>query len=127
MCIRSKIFRVAVAVLGLLVSSCGSSKPSESEGRSLLEQEYKNNTDLKMVAFGKTNGQSVGEQGYIMSFSATFQVISTRGYCRGSFEYGVCYDGTEVPVIPNGGTLTRRGTIEFTKTENGWVGRVSER
>lgn len=116
--IRSITVGVATALLALLSSSCGPpSRPSESEGRAVLEQLNKDNTRYRLVAFRKTNGQSTGSQQYWMSYDATYEVIAAGGYCA----CGSCMLCPETR-IPYGGTYTRSGIIDFTKSENGWQG-----
>ena len=113
-----------------------SSKPSESVGRSVLENAYKN--IVKIISLEKTNaqeGNAFGVPVYEMAYEATVEYISNAceiGSGRalaGGLGYISLISDNPSPFECITGKIHRRGEREtikgkliFQKTEKGWQG-----
>lgn len=135
---RHKEMKWIIAVIIILLpflSGC-SSRPSDSAGRSVLENAYKN--IVKISSFKKTNaqeGNAFGVSVYEMEYEATVEYISNAceiGFGR-AIEGGLggvspisdkpspleCMAGR---IHKKGEKETIKGKLVFEKTEKGWKG-----
>lgn len=129
-----------VAGASILVTSCGTADPSTAEGRAAFEQEVTKElrgSRFTVSGFEKTNGQPAeinGVPNYTLFYSA--KVDYPEGYrteClqefRGieGFQVGMrCatdFNFSKTPFRPAqaGASVEVKGTIQFSKTENGWL------
>lgn len=102
----------------LSLTSCGLSMPSESDGKKALENRIKQDSSVKQVtSFKKVNGQSSEVFG-VKAYSMQYEAI-TEDVC--SFQVG-CHNYNGPDPINKGDKWIAplKGTIEFTKSENGW-------
>jgi len=108
---------VAVSLIGC------ASKPSESTGKDVLINDLSANTAIKVNAFRKTNGLEKTAEGvkkYVMEFEADIEYIK-KGQAIGGGIIGAFL----APQVPEGTKQLLKGTMEFTKTEKGWVGSTN--
>src|SRR3954447_10943634 len=80
---RSLTISLFVTAILTLSMNCNQSRPSEAEGRAVLQDQSP--TTHKIIDFKKTDGQDFNEfgvQGYRMSYEATLECLSTgEVYC----------------------------------------------
>jgi hypothetical protein len=118
---RLALATVFVAVAGLVLA-CGSSYPSESTARKIMEdclaRLFPPNQagSIRLRSFTKTNGMG-DDQHYTLEFEAEIETLLTK---QGLAEYnrqGMCTEATEAGCIK---PRKRSGKLHFEKTENGW-------
>lgn len=130
--IRSVIW----APLLIVLASCGSSTPSDSQARKVVEASYQDLTQLgaKIIDFRKLNAESkevFGQKVYEYTFLAAVEFPSGCAWKRNpsmpSFIEVVRDTGKKsdeiykYTSIPKGTVGVRRGIITFRYTEQGWV------
>ena len=125
----------------VFVVACGSSRPSDSQARKVVETHFRTLTQLgaKITDFRKLNGESKeleGQKIYTYRFLAAAELpagiawLNTTGSMvayanRGGFvrdigQKGSMWIGQFTP-LPKGTTAISRGTITFRMTEKGWL------
>jgi hypothetical protein len=117
---------VAVAAL---VFACGSSYPSESTARKVMEAHLarlfppNKGGAITLKSFTKTNG--VGDdKHYTIEFDAEIETLLTKEGLAEAKRQGVCAaEATEANCVK---LRKRSGKIQFEKTENGWRSVNSE-
>jgi hypothetical protein len=129
--------RIIIAVLLMFVSivsitACSSSKLSEDDARTVLENKIKNDQTkdcVKLLNLKKINGMEASPFGtkiYYMEFEANLVTLKNCTWSRMYFTaYPVninsrIYDKTGM--IAANTTFKTTGRIAFVKTENGWSG-----
>jgi len=116
----SSIFISILFVISII--GCAS-KPSESSGKDILVKDLSANTAIKVTGFRKTNGiekTAEGMKKYIMEFEADIE-YAEKGQAIGGGLIGLFL----APPVPAGTKQLLKGTIEFTKTEKGWIGATN--
>jgi len=103
------VYKFILVIFVILLTACSAGVPSESDARSVLENDNNNITEgiIKIDSFSKTNGHKSGEAGgerYIVEFKADIT------YLKGFYEN-----------LP-GQKKTISGECLFTMTEKGWRG-----
>jgi hypothetical protein len=130
----------AIACLCLLLTSCGSSSPSDSDAREVFDKGWAPMAMMgfKLVDFKKLNGEMREFQGgksYIFTFLATaeapegvFWAAPTMGDSgrfvrdpRTAPSFGILGPTQRVA---KGAIAVRRGIITFNLTERGWVSEL---
>jgi hypothetical protein len=118
-----KVALVLISVtLGLSLIGCAS-KPSESAGKEVLIKDLARNDAIKVNGFKKTNGieKTVdGVKKYTMEFEADIEYVK-KGQAIGGGVLGLLL----LPPVQAGTKQLLKGTIDFTKTEKGWVGETN--
>lgn len=123
---------VLVLAILTMVTGCGQSSPSAGEGEALFRRAYRvatinGNAVEKIVGFKKLDGQNFNEfgvQGHRMSYEATFECTSAKGFCisvSGPPGWQTCTKS-----VANGERYTKAGEIIFTRSEKGWSGKLKE-
>jgi hypothetical protein len=118
--------KVVLLLISLMVAAsligCAS-KPSESNGKDILVKDLSANTAIKVNGFRKTNGLEKTAEGvkkYVMEFEADIEYVK-KGQTIGGGIIGVFL----APPVQAGTKQVLKGTMEFTKTEKGWVGETN--
>lgn len=102
---RLALATVLVALAGLALA-CGSSYPSESEARKVLEAQTAEHSLFKVRSFTKTNGMG-DDKRYTLEYDAELECVQQAS--------------TLVLRLCEAGQISKTsGKIEFEKTENGW-------
>jgi peptidylprolyl isomerase len=109
-------------VLAGLVPACGSSYPSESTARKIMEDYLarlfppNQAGSLRLKSFAKTNGIGDGQH-YTLEFDAEIETLLTKQGLAELNRRGMCAEATEAGCIK---PRKRSGKLHFEKTENGW-------
>jgi len=109
-------------VLAGLVLACGSSYPSESTARKIMEDYLarlfppNQAGSLRLKSFAKTNGMG-DDQHYTLEFDAEIETLLTKQGLAELNRRGMCAEATEAGCIK---PRKRSGKLHFEKTENGW-------
>ena len=104
---------ITLATVASFIVACGSSYPSESTARTVLENMGKNDR-FTVRTFTKTNGKG-DDKRYIVEYDAELECgRDTRGAVMSGYAFGC--------VKQPGRMIEESGTIPFEKTEKGWRG-----
>jgi len=113
---------VFVAVAGFVLA-CGSSNPSESTARKIMEDHLarlfppNQAGSMRLRSFTKTNGMG-DDKHYTLEFDAEIETLLTKQGLAEAKSHGICAaEATEADCIK---PRKRSGKIQFEKTENGW-------
>lgn len=124
---RLALATVFVAVAGLVLA-CGSSYPSESTARKIMEDSLarlfppSQAGSLRLRGFTKTNGMG-DAQHYTLEFDAEIETLLTKQGLAELNRRGMCAEATEAGCLK---PRKRSGKLRFEKTENGWRSVNSE-
>ncbi len=127
---RIQAVSIAIAaVAGLMLAGCGSSEPGDATGakvlRNLLEQ---TGVGAKLVSFKKTQGREVktpSADAYEFWYEAELQFPDDlEAKCSDEKERGKCaYLGLSTDQsFKKGEVWKSEGTLNFVKSDKGWVG-----
>lgn len=131
---RSYLTCCLVLLVGL-ASGCGPGKPSEADGRRVVEGRINRSGSglIELVGFAKTNAtemEAFGMRGYQMEYRAeiAFRSDALWGgeFSARRFEARpnnpLYYDPFRGEEVRSGQRKTVTGTLEFELTERGWKG-----
>jgi hypothetical protein len=107
---RLAVVTVLMAVAGLALA-CGSSYPSESEARKVLEAQIAKDSIFKIRSFTKTNGMG-DDKHYTVEFEAELECLKQSDTLL------------RLKLCEAGQVVKTSGEIKFEKTENGWRGKA---
>ena len=116
---------ITTVLCTVFLTGCGSSVPSESDGRSVLENRTSggggfSGSAIRVANFRQTDGQEREVHGvrmYRMSYEAELECL----------ERPVPQDFLNICAGRNAGDIvTRSGTLSFEETERGWKGQDGE-
>ena len=132
--IEADVGKIILALLTLVLSGCGG-QPSEIQGKQILETRLSRElrgAPFEITSFLKINGQEGQYSGvpfYRMMYQA--QVVLPEGNHPECVKRGSEFVGfdctlkfgnpTGIGPQERGASLMSKGTIEFQKTENGWI------
>jgi hypothetical protein len=126
---KQGLFVVLAALAALTLAGCGDQTPGDATGAKVLRNLLdKQGVGAKLVSFKKTQGREVKRpdaQAYEFWYEAELQFpedLDTK--CQDEKERGKCaYLGlTADQSFKKGEVLRSEGTLNFVKTEKGWVG-----
>lgn len=135
------LFMYSILFMVILLAACSEGIPSESNARSVFENEHSENIKngfLKIDAFSKTNGQKMNIDGGVEAYKIEYTANVTypkgilpecivNGFnwppeifykCQNAFETQDSYKVFKQP----GQKEIIRGELLFEKTEKGWKG-----
>ncbi len=135
----SPVYSLISALLVITLTACSAGVPSESNARSVFENEHSKEIKegvLKIDSFEKTNGQKInifGVEAYKVEYKAN--VTYPKGIlpeCLGdnwpTNIYWKCFNARISGIVSKhpGQKETINGEIVFEKTEKGWKGEDGE-
>jgi len=102
---------------GLMLAACGPSRPGDRAARHVLEYIYTLQPGtFKVLRAHKTNAREMNNgQVYVLEYEATLR-------CLKDYQESWLEAGSNRRSCKAGGTLTKSGSLLFSKTEKGWQG-----